>query len=239
MKLSIAISLFCLSTSAAFTNVGSQRKASPLLTEGVKHNTVSLLSVPDDASEVVPELCDQADDMKVSDGPSVKSAREGVASFKGEVMKVGEAVKPKKVGKSPAHKDGVFTPVVVAAKGLIGDDNLKKVRGKVISLHSDVIKEFVKTSDSEFGQNTLKTLFRMADKNGDGTLDEEELEAAFKKLGFTWLQEKQVRGILKRADANGDGSICIDEFTAEAPKTLKTNLTKLAKKNGGEMGLLS
>ena len=51
-----------------------------------------------------------------------------------------------------------------------------------------MIREFVKTSESEFGQNTLKMLFFMADKNNNGTLDEEELEAAFKKLGFAWLQ---------------------------------------------------
>ena len=65
---------------------------------------------------------------------------------------------------------------------------MNKERGKVISLHLDVIREFVKTSESEFGQNTLKMLFFMADKNNNGTLDEEELEAAFKKLGFAWLQ---------------------------------------------------
>ena len=43
---------------------------------------------------------------------------------------------------------------------------------------------------------------------------------------------------MQRADKDKNGTIEFDEFTAEIPKTLKTNLVKLAKKNGGDMGLL-
>jgi hypothetical protein len=57
-------------------------------------------------------------------------------------------------------------------------------------------------------------------------------------LGFKWLGGKQVDGIFARADANGDAEISLEEFMVEAPKTLRTNLVKLAKSNGGEMGLL-
>ena len=39
-------------------------------------------------------------------------------------------------------------------------------------------------------------------------------------------------------DANGDGVISIEEFCTEAPKTLKTNLVKLAKQNGSDLGFL-
>ena len=35
------------------------------------------------------------------------------------------------------------------------------------------------------------------------------------------------------------GVIDYDEFVKEAPKTLKTNLVKLAKNNGAELGFLS
>ena len=33
--------------------------------------------------------------------------------------------------------------------------------------------------------------------------------------------------------------ISLEEFMDEAPRTLKTNLVKLAKNNGGDMGLLA
>mmetsp|Transcript_9790 Transcript_9790/g.20707 ORF Transcript_9790/g.20707 Transcript_9790/m.20707 type:complete len:237 (-) Transcript_9790:76-786(-) len=143
---------------------------------------------------------------------------------------------PKKGG--PAHKEGVFSPVVKLAKTALGDETLNKVRGQVISMHSDVIKDFVATSESSVGKAVLVQLFALADKDGDGKLNKEEIEYAVQKLGFTWLKEKQVSGIMKRADVDESGTIEFDEFVAEAPKTLKTNLVKLAKKNGGDMGLL-
>ena len=64
-----------------------------------------------------------------------------------------------------------------------------------------------------------------------------ELAAAFKTLGFSWLKEKQIAGIIKRAGSE-DGLLQLEQFKQEFPKTLRTNLTKLAKKNGGELGFL-
>lgn len=150
---------------------------------------------------------------------------------------------PKKkpiVKKAPAHgTEGVFSPIVRVAKTVVGDDEINKIRAKVISVHSDTIKGFVDTSDSPFGQATLSVLFKLIDKDGDGKIDSDELNEAVSALGFSWLQEKQINGILKRADTNNDGQVDYEEFIKEAPKTLKTNLVKLAKKNGGDMGLLA
>merc|ERR1712071_473526 len=39
-------------------------------------------------------------------------------------------------------KFGIFSPAVYAAKVLLGDLELKKIRGKGISLHSQAIKDF-------------------------------------------------------------------------------------------------
>mmetsp|Transcript_46198 Transcript_46198/g.69662 ORF Transcript_46198/g.69662 Transcript_46198/m.69662 type:complete len:127 (-) Transcript_46198:21-401(-) len=124
------------------------------------------------------------------------------------------------------------------AKTILGEDELNKVRAKAISLHSDVIKSFVETADSSFGQRALVDMFKVADKNGDGKLDNDEVREALHSLGFSWLKEKQVAGILRRADQDKNGVIDYQEFVSEAPKTLKTNLVKLAKKNGGELGFL-
>jgi len=97
----------------------------------------------------------------------------------------------------------------------------------------------VDTSSSDFGKNVLERLFAIMDKDGNGTLDEEEMTAAFEVLGFSWLEEKQVRRILDKADRDDNGVIDFDEFVTGAPKTLKANLVKLAKKNGEDLGFLS
>lgn len=146
-------------------------------------------------------------------------------------------VAPKKKGKNP-HKEGIFSPIVVAAGAVMGEETLNKVRGKVIAIHSDLIKSFVDTADSSFGQSVLKQIFNLVDTDNSGYLDKSEVAVALNMLGFKWLKDKHVGKIFERADANGDLEISLEEFMIEAPKTLRTNLVKLAKNNGGEMGLL-
>lgn len=143
-----------------------------------------------------------------------------------------------KTPRGSKHNEGPLSPIVLLAKDVLGDKTLNKVRAKAIALHSDVIAAFVDSADSNAGKAVLETLFQLADKNDDGIIEEEELAEALQWLGFDWLKEKQVKGILKRADANENGAIDIEEWLAEAPKTLRTNLIKLAKKNGGQLGLL-
>lgn len=144
--------------------------------------------------------------------------------------------KPKAGG---VHKAGVFTPIVLTAKQVIGEERLNKIRAKVISMHSEVIGSFVETYDSPIGRSVLKSLFEVADVNKNGNIEEEELATALQTLGFSWLQSKQIQGIFKRADLDENGSIDFDEWMKEAPKTLRTNLIKLAKKNGDDLGFLS
>lgn len=143
---------------------------------------------------------------------------------------------PKRKGNP--HKAGVFSPIVVAGKAVLGVDQLTKVRAKIIGMHSDLIKSFVASSDSEFGKSVLRQLFNLVDTDNSGYLDKDEIAVALNTLGFKWLGEKEVNKIFARADANGDSEISLEEFMEETPKTLKVNLIKLAKQNGGEMGLL-
>lgn len=141
--------------------------------------------------------------------------------------------------RNPAHdKQGVLSPVVLLAKDAIGDAKFNKLRAKVISMHADVIKAFVNSSETPVGKAVLKAFFEMTDTNHDGSIEERELSQAFQLLGFDWLKEKQVHGIFERADKDHDGQLSFQEWFSEAPKTLRTNLIKLAKRNGGAMGLL-
>ena len=96
----------------------------------------------------------------------------------------------------------------------------------------------METSDSVFGKTVLQQQFKYVDADNSGYIDKDELSVALSLLGFKWLKEKQVDGIFARADVNGDGMISMEEFMNEAPRTLKTNLVKLAKNNGGDLGFL-
>lgn len=139
---------------------------------------------------------------------------------------------------SAHHQQGIFSPIVRLAKYVLGEKQLNELRAKAISLHSDTIKQFVSTAESDVGAKVLELLFQVTDQNHNGTIEEEELKLALEKLGFKWLKEKQVHSIFSRAGGEEKGYLTLEEWMAEAPKTLKTNLVKLAKTNGGDLGFL-
>jgi hypothetical protein len=177
----------------------------------------------------------------VEDSPAPVTLPDGRA-FTGE-SGVESYAKSDSRKKPPAPKkpapQGIFAPAVLGAKAVLGQKELNALRAKVIAEHTKVISAFVDTSDSAFGQIVLKRMFEAADKDGNGTLDKEEVAAALRALGFSHLQEKQIDGILSRADADENEVIDFEEFVREAPKTLRTNLVKLAKQNGAELGFLA
>jgi hypothetical protein len=146
--------------------------------------------------------------------------------------------KPKKEPEREAWREGIFAPVVLAAKQVMGEQKLKEVRAAIIAKHSKVIGNFVDTSESEFGQLVLQRMFEYADKDGNGTLDKEEIREALLDLGFDFLDEKQVEKLIKNADADKNDVIDFEEFVAATPKALRINLVKLAKKNGHDLGFL-
>ena len=92
--------------------------------------------------------------------------------------------KPTTAKKAPI---GIFAPGVLAAKQVLGDKELNKLRAEVIALHSKVITKFVDTSDSQFGRIVLKRMFEAADKDGDGQLTPQEVRDALNALGFKWI----------------------------------------------------
>eukprot|EP00957_Ditylum_brightwellii_P009821 740869-Ditylum_brightwellii.AAC.1 len=77
--------------------------------------------------------------------------------------------------KAGSHQEGIFSPGVYIAKTVLGEEKLNKVRAKATSLYSGVIKSFVETADSFFGQHALVDMLKVADKNGDGKLDNDKV----------------------------------------------------------------
>jgi len=144
--------------------------------------------------------------------------------------------------KKPARKPsptGIFAPVVLGAKSVMGTKELNALRADIIAKHTKVISAFVDTSESPFGQLVLKRMFAAADKDGNGTLDREEIRDALQALGFSFVGDKQIDQIMSRADENSDEVIDFEEFVKETPKTLRTSLVKLAKQNGHDLGFLA
>ena len=134
---------------------------------------------------------------------------------------------------------GIFAPVVLGAKSVMGTKELNALRANIISKHTKVINAFVDTSESEFGQIVLKRMFEAADKDNSGGLDKEEVREALRALGFTFIENKEVEKIMKRADLDGNEVIDFEEFVKETPKTLRKSLVKLAKQNGHDLGFLA
>lgn len=61
-------------------------------------------------------------------------------------------------------KFGIFSPAVYAAKAVLGEQKLNKIRGKAIALHSQAITEWC----LQFGAYNLRLkLIKKAKKNGD------------------------------------------------------------------------
>lgn len=60
---------------------------------------------------------------------------------------------------------GVFAPIVVLAKNVIGQKRFNQLRGKGIALHSQVITEFCKSVGADAKQR--QGLIRLAKKNGE------------------------------------------------------------------------
>ncbi|KAE9452992.1 hypothetical protein C3L33_15100, partial [Rhododendron williamsianum] len=60
---------------------------------------------------------------------------------------------------------GVFAPIVVVTRNIIGKKTFNQLRGKAIALHSQVITEFCKTIGADAKQR--QGLIRLAKKNGE------------------------------------------------------------------------
>ncbi|KAL1369328.1 hypothetical protein HN51_049075 [Arachis hypogaea] len=60
---------------------------------------------------------------------------------------------------------GIFAPIVVVTRNIIGKKRFNQLRGKAIALHSQVITEFCKSIGADAKQR--QGLIRLAKKNGE------------------------------------------------------------------------
>ncbi|CAA0818683.1 Protein PROTON GRADIENT REGULATION 5-chloroplastic [Striga hermonthica] len=81
-------------------------------------------------------------------------------------VRVARPVRPQPVVMKNANEGkGIFAPLVIATRNVIGKKRFNQLRGKAIALHSQVITEFCKSIGADSKQR--QGLIRLAKKNGE------------------------------------------------------------------------
>ncbi|CAI9118076.1 OLC1v1019592C4 [Oldenlandia corymbosa var. corymbosa] len=83
----------------------------------------------------------------------------------GQVRVVGKPVRSRPMMGNVNAGKGLFAPIVVVVRDIVGKKRFNQLRGKAISLHSQVINEFCKTIGADNKQR--QGLIRLAKKNGE------------------------------------------------------------------------
>lgn len=177
----------------------------------------------------------------------VTTARE-VSVTKNDAKKVSTSKKASTGGR--LSQVGIFSPIVEAAKAVLGEEELANFRGEAIKAHTAVITAFAASLSPQadpgktdtfklFGESTIRSMFKLSDADGSGSVDVGELHNVVKTLGFKWLEDdSKIKKLMDKMDKDGNEMIDLEEFMQTAPVVLRQNLVKLAKKNGNELGFL-
>ncbi|XP_022760342.1 protein PROTON GRADIENT REGULATION 5, chloroplastic-like [Durio zibethinus] len=80
-------------------------------------------------------------------------------------VRVGKPVRAQTMMKNINEGKGLFAPIVVVTRQIIGKKRFNQPRGKAIALHSQVITEFCKSIGADAKQR--QGLIRLAKKNGE------------------------------------------------------------------------
>ncbi|KAM7462455.1 hypothetical protein LguiA_030576 [Lonicera macranthoides] len=78
---------------------------------------------------------------------------------------VGKPVRPRTMMKNVNEGKGLFAPIVVLTRNIVGKKRFNQLRGKAIALHSQVITEFCRSIGADAKQR--QGLIRLAKKNGE------------------------------------------------------------------------
>ncbi|AES60409.1 hypothetical protein MtrunA17_Chr1g0168471 [Medicago truncatula] len=83
-------------------------------------------------------------------------------------LRIGRVSKPVRLQpmmKNVNEGKGIFAPLVVVTRDIVGKKRFNQLRGKAIALHSQVITEFCKSIGADAKQR--QGLIRLAKKNGE------------------------------------------------------------------------
>ncbi|CAA2992614.1 PROTON GRADIENT REGULATION 5, chloroplastic [Olea europaea subsp. europaea] len=80
-------------------------------------------------------------------------------------VRMAHPVRSRPMMKNVNEGKGLFAPIVVVTRNVIGKKTFNQLRGKAIALHSQVINEFCKSIGADNKQR--QGLIRLAKKNGE------------------------------------------------------------------------
>ncbi|KAJ6430260.1 hypothetical protein OIU84_021627 [Salix udensis] len=80
-------------------------------------------------------------------------------------VRVGKPVRLAPMMKNVNEGKGLFAPIVVVTRQVVGKKRFNQLRGKAIAVHSQVITEFCKSIGADPKQR--QGLIRLAKKNGE------------------------------------------------------------------------
>eukprot|EP00262_Sarcandra_glabra_P015143 TRINITY_DN4601_c0_g4_i1.p1 TRINITY_DN4601_c0_g4~~TRINITY_DN4601_c0_g4_i1.p1 ORF type:complete len:127 (-),score=4.57 TRINITY_DN4601_c0_g4_i1:56-436(-) len=80
-------------------------------------------------------------------------------------VRVSKPVRSHPMMKNVNEGKGLFAPIVVVTRNIVGKKRFNQLRGKAIALHSQVINEFCKSIGADGKQR--QGLIRLAKKNGE------------------------------------------------------------------------
>ncbi|GLT77708.1 hypothetical protein SLA2020_492700 [Shorea laevis] len=80
-------------------------------------------------------------------------------------VRVAKPIRFQPVMKNVNEGKGLFAPIVVLTRNIIGKKRFNQLRGKAIALHSQVITEFCRSIGADAKQR--QGLIRLAKKNGE------------------------------------------------------------------------
>ncbi|XP_042515949.1 protein PROTON GRADIENT REGULATION 5, chloroplastic-like [Macadamia integrifolia] len=80
-------------------------------------------------------------------------------------VRVDKPIRSQPVMRNVNEGKGLFAPIVVFTRNIIGKKRFNQLRGKAIALHSQVITEFCKSIGADAKQR--QGLIRLAKKNGE------------------------------------------------------------------------
>ncbi|KAJ0510544.1 putative protein PROTON GRADIENT REGULATION 5 [Helianthus annuus] len=88
-----------------------------------------------------------------------------VAKTTPNVVRVGRPLRSGPMMGNVNEGKGLFAPLVVVTRNIVGKKRFNQIRGKAIALHSQVITEFCKSIGADAKQR--QGLIRLAKKNGE------------------------------------------------------------------------
>ncbi|KAG8369871.1 hypothetical protein BUALT_Bualt14G0058600 [Buddleja alternifolia] len=80
-------------------------------------------------------------------------------------VRVARPIRSQPMMKNVNEGKGIFAPLVVVTRNIVGKKRFNQLRGKAIALHSQVITEFCKSIGADSKQR--QGLIRLAKKNGE------------------------------------------------------------------------